>query len=97
MHPCCASGSSAVRCMSWNQPCEKLGMSRCRHAVRNPAGSARRRGTRCCRKDDDGTVVFNVPFDPAVPLPWANPFTAMGPVGACPLCKRRQLTSDMVW
>ena len=38
-----------------------------------------------CRKDDDGTVVFNCPSDPDLLLPWANPLTAMGPVGEHPL------------
>ena len=38
-----------------------------------------------CRKDEDGVLVFNGPFDSDVPLPWCNPFTAMGPVGATQL------------
>ncbi len=37
----------------------------------------------CARKDEHGVLVFSMPFRGDALMPWVNPMTALGPVGAC--------------
>ena len=46
------------------------------------ASDCRLRSTACDRRDEQGVLVFSMPFRGDAVMPWVNPMTALGPVGA---------------
>ena len=63
-----------------------------RHFLRT--GRQTKRHTCCGRPGPDGVLTFALPVAGDVPLPWLNPYTAIGPAGAvaCACCPAPTLT-----